>query len=209
MQLFTRAVMLNGPFDAVMSYAADMRQFVSDKTDREVGLWSVMFGAPVGAMVYAARVDGLADLQSIGATLVGDADYHARLAKGREFAAAPAEDNLATPIHGELGDPPPVGSVAVVTTAEIANGAYADAFAWGIDIAQHVERVTGVPTLFLSQDFGAFGAVSWIGVSPDAAAADAAGQKINADPEYVAKLADAGRLFAQGSGHRTLLSRVA
>ena len=209
MQLFTRAVMLNGPFNDVMAYATDMRQYVSDKTGREVGLWSVMFGAPLGAMIYAARVEGLADLQSIGATLLGDPDYHAKLAKGREFVAGPAEDNLATPIHGELGDPPPVGSVAVVTTAAIANGAYADAIAWGVDIAQLVERVAGVPTLFLANDFGAFGEVTWIGVSADAAAADAAGQKINADPEYLGKLADAGRLFAEGSGHRTLLSRVA
>jgi hypothetical protein len=209
MQLFSRSVMFNGPFGDVMAYATDMRQFVSDKTAREVGLWSVMFGAPLGAMVYAARVDGLADLQSIGATLVGDADYHAKLAKGRDFVAGPAEDNLATPIHGELGDPPPVGSVAVVTTAAIANGAYAEAIAWGVDIAQHVERVAGVPTLFLANDFGAFGQVTWIGVSPDAAAADAAGQKINADPDYLGKLASAGTLFAQGTGHRTLLSRVA
>ena len=152
--LFTRAVMLNGPFNDVMAYSTDMRQYVSDKTGREVGLWSVMFGAPSAAMIYAARVEGLADLQSIGATLLGDPDYHAKLATGRGFVAGPAEDNLATPIHGELGDPPPVGSVAVVTTVVIANGAYAEAIAWGVDIAQLVERVAGVPTLFLANDFG-------------------------------------------------------
>ena len=76
-------------------------------------------------------------------------------------------------------------------------------------MAQHAERVSGMPTSFLMSAFGTFGQVSWIGISPDAATLDAAGQKLNADPDYISKLSAAGDLFVPGSGHRTLLTRVA
>ena len=209
MQLFSRSVMLTGPFTEVNAWASDMRQYVSDKSGREIGLWSVMFGAPLGTMAYTARVEGLADLQSIGTTLLGDPDYHAKLASGREFSGGPPIDQISTPIYGELGDVPPVGSIAGVTTAAIANGAYAEALAWGVEIAQHVEGVTAFSFTILLDDFGPFGQVRWIGIAPDAAAEDAAARKLNADADYLGKLASAGHLFAQGSGHRSLAERVA
>jgi hypothetical protein len=209
MQLFSRSVLLTGPFTEVTAWASDMRQHVSDTSGREVGLWSVMFGAPLGTMAYTARLEGLAELQSIGEALLGSPDYHAKLARGREFSGGPPVDQLSTPVYGELGDPPPVGSVALVTTATIANGAYAKAIAWGVEIAQYVEGVTGFRSTFLMDDYGPFGQVRWIGVAPDTAAADAASQKLNADQGYVDKLGAVGELFVQGSGQRGLATRVA
>jgi hypothetical protein len=209
MQLFNRSVLLTGPFAELSAWASDMRQFVSDTSGREVSLWSVMFGAPIGTMVYSARLEGLAELQSIGEKLVGSPDYHAKLARGREFSASPPVDQLSTPVYGDLGDPPPVGSVALVTTATIANGAYAEAIAWGVEIAQYVEGVTGFRSTFLMDDYGPFGQVRWIGIAPDGGAADAAGRKLNADQGYLEKLGAVGQLFIQGSGQRGLAARVA
>ncbi len=209
MQLFSRVVTLTGSFAESSAWAADMRQFVSDKSGREIGLWSVLFGAPLGTMAYSARVEGLADLQAIGAALLADEGYHAKLASGREFSGGLPVDVISTPIYGELGDPPPVGSLAVVTTATIANGAYVDAIAWSVEIAQYVETVTGFRSVFLVDDYGPFGQVRWLASGPDAASSDAAGQKLNADPGYMEKLKAAGTLFAQGSGPRTLASRIA
>jgi hypothetical protein len=209
MQLFTRSVVLTGPFAEVMGYAADMRAHVADKIGREVSLWSAMFGAPIGAMAFSTHVEGLADLQAAGAVLLGDADYHAKLDVGRGFSGNPPEDHLLTPVHGELGDHPPVGAMAVITTAAIANGQYVEAITWGIDIAKHVERVTGLPTLFLTDDYGAFGQVTWIGVSPDAASADTAGNAIIADAGYIERVSAGANLFIAGSGHRSLVARVA
>jgi hypothetical protein len=192
-----------------MDFAVGMRNHVSEKVGQDVALWSAGFGAPVGAMAYAMRVDGLAGLQAMTASLATDEEYQAKLAKGRDLMAGPAEDSMAQPIHGELGDPPPVGSFAMITTAVIGNGAYAEAIAWGVDMAQHAERVSGMPTMFLMNSFGTFGQVTWIGIGADAAAVDAAGQQLNSDADYMAKLGAAGNLFVPASGHRSLLTRVA
>ena len=122
---------------------------------------------------------------------------------------APPNDSLATPLHGELGDPPPVGSYAVVTNAQIANGLYAEAVGWGIDVAQHVTSLTGMPVGVMMQEYGPFGMMTWIGISADAAGVDASAAATNGDADYVAKLSAAGNLFVPGSGQRLLLSRLA
>lgn len=209
MQLFSRRVLLAGPPAEIAAYAAGMRALVSEKTGREIALWSAGFGAPLGTMLYTARVEGLADLAEITGGLMADPEYHARLEEGRGFTAAPAEDSLAQPIHGELGDPPPVGAVATVTSAVVKGGAFQDAIAWGVDMAQYGESVTGVPTLFTMNSYGPFGTLNWVGVSADAAAADAAGAALNGDAGYIGKLGAVGDLFVDGSGHQVQATRVA
>ena len=209
MDLFSRNVLLTGAPTAYMSYATEMRSYASDKLGQEIALWSVGFGAPRGSMTFTARVDGLAGVHAMNATLLSDADYMAKLATGATMGGGPAEDSLMQPLHGEMGDPPPVGSVATVTTAIVGNGAYADAIGWGIEMAQLVETITGTPTIFGMSAFGTFGQVAWINVSADAAAADAAGQAVNAHADYMGRLGAIGDLFVPASGHRSLAVRVA
>lgn len=209
MQLFSRQIQLAGPLAETMAYATDLQAHVSAVGGREIALWSTVFGAPLGTMTYAVRVEGIADLQALSAQILGDAEYHAKLAKGVDYAVGTAEDRLFQPLNAEFGDPPPVGSVALVTSAVIANGAYEKAFAWGIDMAQHASSVAGIPTLFLAEQYGTFGSVGWIGVAADGAAIDAGTAALNADADYLKKLGAAGDLFLPGSGHRILSTRVA
>ncbi len=210
MYLFSRVLTLAGPPAESVAYAVDMRQYVADTTGRDIALWSAAFGAPVGTVAYAMRVADLPDLQSLTTSLLADAEYHKRLAAGQAFVGAPAVDNLARPMLGELGDgSPPVGSVATLTTATMAAGKYADAVGWSLDIAQHVSKVSGIPTMFLTSEFGTFGNVSWIAVAPDMAAAQAGFDAVNGDADYLAKLGNAGDLFLPGSGNRGLMTRIA
>ena len=210
MQLFSRRVhMVGAPPAEMIAYATDMRAYVTGKVGRDVALWATTFGAPVGTMSYTVRVEGVADLQATMSTLMGDEEYQAKIAKGLQMSGGPAVDSLMQPIHGELGAAPPVGSMAGVTTAVIANGAYAEALAWGVDIAMHVESVTGMSTLFLAGQYGPFGGVGWISPAADAAAVDAANAALNADAAYMEKLRAVGDLFMEGSGQQALLTRIA
>lgn len=210
MQLFSRRVQVTGPPSEALTYLVDMRAHVTEVTGREAALWSVGFGAPLGTFLYAMRVEGLAEFQDLAAKVQLDDAYQAKLAAGQVYVGGPAEDNLLQPLFGEVGDDhPPVGSVASITTATIANGAYEAAIGWGVAMAEHAMKVTGQPTLFGMPQFGAFGAVTWIGVSETAADADAGNNALNADAEYLSRLSAAGELFAEGSGLRSLAVRVA
>lgn len=206
MQLFTRQVMTTGP-DA-QAWATGMAATATASMGTEVALWAVGFGAPVGAMTFTVRVDGIADLLAKSAPLDGDAEYQAKLAAGAEYMAGPPQDSLATPLHGDLGDPPPVGSMAVVTNAVIANGHYAEAVGWGIEVAEHVTSLTGMPLGLMMQEYGTFGQLTWIGIGADAAAVDASAAATNGDAQYLKMLSAAGDLFVPGSGHRSLATRV-
>lgn len=210
MHLFSRSVQFNGPFSEVMPHAAALRAYVADKSGLDVALWTAVFGAPVGTCVYTARLDGLAGVQAMAMSLSGDAKWEALLAKGAAWHVGTVNDALASPIHGSLdGGSPPVGAVAQITSAVVAGGAYAEAITWGVALAQHIEKVTGNPMLFLTEMSGTFGGVRWIGVSADAAAADAAGQKMAGDAKYIEMLGSVGDLFLPGSGHQSTAMRAA
>ena len=209
MRLFTRTIHLAGPPADILSFSTEMRSFVSDTIGIEVGLWSVQFGAPLGTLVYSARVEGLAHLNAIDAQLMGTAGYHERLAKGADFVTGPAQDSLGTPLHGGDGDIPPVGSVVIATRAVVLGGRYTEAITWGTDMAIHSEKVTGNPVGFYMDTFGPFGGVSWLSAAPDAEKAEVAGDKLNGDTEYLEKLSDVGHLFVAASGHRSMATRIA
>jgi hypothetical protein len=193
----------------VSAHALGLREYVSKKTGTEVALWSLAFGGPVGTMIYTARVDGHAGLSAMTASLGGDATYEAMLEKGAGFVTGPVVDAMRESLDGsDPGGSPPVGSVAVITTAVIANGKYADGIGWGLDVAAHVTKTSGMPVSFYMDMYGAFGQVTWIGIGADGAAADASNAKLNVDAEYMNKLSAAGDLFVQGASHRSMAVRI-
>ena len=133
MQLFTRQVMTAGAPGAALEWATEIRAAASAGMGTEIGLWVGGFGVPIGAMAFTARVEGIADLTTRATPLLEDAAYGALLAQGAEFMVAPPQDSLATPLHGELGEPPPAGSYAVVVTV--------------IETGYDPEQVTGTLTI--------------------------------------------------------------
>lgn len=210
MDLFSRRVLMTGSPAEYTSWAIDMCEYVNGKIENPVSLWAAGFGAPVGTMVYSTWVDGLAGVQANFAALAEDAEYMQKVSAAQSMVGAPSEDSLGQVIHGEpAGDRAGVGSAAVITSAVIANGAYAAAIGWGVEMAQLGEKITGLPSLFMMNRYGTFGEVLWVFVAPDAASLQSSGDAVNADADYMAKLEDVGNLFVPGSGHRTMASRIA
>jgi hypothetical protein len=79
MRLFTRTVLMSGTPAEVMAFSSEMAAHVSKTTGVQVGLWNVQFGAPAGTMVYAARVEGLAQLGGMTEALMADSDERSRI----------------------------------------------------------------------------------------------------------------------------------
>jgi hypothetical protein len=192
-----------------MGWALEAASYVADACGREVALWNVEFGAPVGSVSWTATAESLADLNATFAPLAADDAYLELLGKGAGFLAGPPQDHLRDVLRAPADAPPPaVGAVANLITAVAANGKLADALAWGAEISAYTESVTGLPSLFLADAFDDFGRVSWIGVAPDHAALDAATGKLNGDAGYHERLGHVGELFTSGSGRSALLARV-
>jgi hypothetical protein len=193
-----------------MAWAAEMNAYVSKKSGRPLALWSLGFGQPVGTVVWTTAVDSHADLQVAFGGLREDDGYYALLERGAGFITGPMVDTLREFVHGEpTPGGRPVGSVAVLTTATMTVERGSDAVAWSVELASYVTSVTGESTTFLVDAYGTFGQVTWLSGSADMAAADAASDKVRADPGYLKRIAASGGLFIPGSGHRSLATRMA
>lgn len=209
MQLFSRTVTMAGPPADILDYATEIRGFLSDKLDTDVGLWGIMFGAPAGTMIFTTRVDGLAGVAAITGQLMADDEYHQILAKGREYVVGPPQDQLLQPLHGDFdGTVPPVGAVAAVTSA-IAKASIVEAVRLGVELAELVESITGVPVVFGASQAGTVGEFAWLGVNADAAAADAAIEAVNSNADYIEKTSGARDLFVAGGSNRVISTRLA
>jgi hypothetical protein len=209
MATFSRNVHMSGPVAEVGAHMLALRDHVSSRLGSEVALWNVLFGAPVGTFVFTTRLDGIAGFQAMGASLAGDAEFAALVAKGADWSTGAPVDQMRESLNGEnTAGWPPVGSVATRTTAVMNGGKYGAAVTWGLEVAALVEKITGTPVNLSMGAYGQMGQLLWHGFAADAATADAANAKISADAEYMAKLDGADGLFVPGSANRLLAIRM-
>jgi len=209
MYLFSRLATLRGNERRSLAWAAKMTDHVNAVGDHTVTLWRADFGYPVGTVAWSTWVESMAALNEGFAALADDDAYYDLVDAGSELLVEPPHDLLRRAVFGEPGsEPPPPGSVTSVTTAVVANGRYAEATAWGTEMAELVHQISGQATMFLVDAYGTFGQVTWLSGAPDVATADAAAQAVQADPDYSKRLADVGDLFVPGSGQQRLVTRV-
>jgi hypothetical protein len=209
MYLFSRVATLRGGERRSLEWAVETCGYVNDHSDHDVQLWRADFGFPVGTFAWTTWAESHAHLNAGFASLLDDDGYHSLIDEGTELLAGPPEDALRQIVYGERREVPAVGAVTTVTTAIMAGGRYGDALPWGTEMAQLVEEIIKMPTLFLADVYGTFGQVTWLSTAPDLASADTASQAINLDEEYLKRLGDVGDLFVPGSGQRALATRVA
>ena len=210
MYLFSRLATLRGNERRSIAWAVEMTNYVNAHSDHTVTLWRADFGYPVGTVAWSTWVDSLAALNEGFARLADDDGYHDLVDAAEDLLPEPPHDLLRRAVFGEPGSaPPPPGAVTSVTTAVVANGQYAEATAWGIEMAELVQQITSQPTMFLVDAYGTFGQVTWLTGAPDMATAGAGNGAVQADPDYIKRLFDVGDLFVPASGQQRLVSRVA
>jgi len=210
MYLFSRLATLRGNERRSIAWAVEMTNHVNSLSDHTLTLWRAEFGYPVGTVAWSTWVESMDALRKGFDPVAADDGYYDLIDAGLEFIQEPPQDLLRRAIHGEPGSTPPApGAVTSVTTAVVANGQYAEAAAWGIEMAELVQQITGHPTMFLADAYGTFGQVTWLTGAPDLAAADASGELVQANPDYVKRLSDVGDLFVPASGQQRLVSRIA
>ena len=213
MYLFSRTVLLTGP-PAESGAFADRHASVRRRRDRSRHR-PVVSGVRCPAR-FDDRTRCAIERSRRPAVGVGTAARRPRLPRATRrrscsSAGAPAVDNLAQPMLGELGDEsPPSGRSRSLTTATMAGGKYAEAIGWGIDVAQHVTKVSGMPDHVPRQRLrhvrrrrrGSASRPTWLRPTPPAHA-------VNSDADYLAKLDASASSSCRARGNRMLLTRIA
>jgi hypothetical protein len=209
MLLFSRLATLTGSPRKSIPWAVEITNYVNAHGSLPVTCWAGNFGYPIGTVAWSAMVESQAALAAGTGALLADPGYLDLIESAADLIATPGHDLLREVIYGTPSEPPAVGSLVTVTTATAIVDRLADALAWAVEIGQHVESVIGSPVAVLTDVFGTMGGIAWIGAQPDAAAADASRAKLNADGDYIKRIAGSKDLFINGSGHLSQATRIA
>ncbi|MDH3706527.1 MAG: hypothetical protein OES57_10710 [Acidimicrobiia bacterium] len=205
MYLFSRQVTLRGSFQEMMAWATEITELVNDIGKVPVTLWSSSMGNPIGSLAWSSRIESHAQLGEQMAALQSDQRFLDLSDKAQQWVHEPGEDLLRQFLTEPADEVP---QVAVITTAAAANGREADAMEFGVDMAQHLSKLTGRPLAFLQDAYGTYGQVTWIAGYADMAEVDAANEAMQADEGFLNRLTKAGELFLPGSGQRALATRL-
>lgn len=208
MMLFNRQLNLHGSPRQTMPWVAAVTEHVNKTTGIGATCWAGLFGVPVGAVAWSARLDSQADFVAATASLAADDAYQTLIEQSEAFVREPGTDRLMEIVFGVPTSIPPVGAVALVTTATANVERIPDAIAWGADVMQHAQSIGGGSAYFGPSVFGQFGELGWLAVYDDMAACDKARVALNNDPGYMGKLGASAGLFVPGSGHRVQSTRI-
>ena len=185
MYLFTRSVRFApGHLADSMAWAVGMADRVNTGTGLDVRLFSRVFSPGLGTVAFATFVDGLQELHDANDALLADAGYLAAVDEGAAFVEGNPDDALLQIVHGQ---PDPSRAVTYVSSVRtvIANGNIARGVDLGVQIAQHAEKLTGVPTLFGVAMSGPFGGVGWTTGYESVQHYEDAEGALMADPEWL------------------------
>lgn len=206
MYLFSRSTIatLGREFDAIPA-AIEVGAMVTKITGREVNVFTALFGAPRGSVMWSARADSLDDFQGTTDKLMADSGYLEKLESMNGLFMAPAEDRFARFIT------PAVEATSKyygITRAAMANGKFADAMAFGVEAAEYIGTSMKRPSAFVKAAYGGFGDVTWITGFDTMAEVDAFDDWQMTDAGYHDILQRSGGLFVENSGHTSLIEKL-
>ena len=115
MYLFSRSTIaaLGRQFDAIPA-AVGVAELVTKLTGKEVNVFVARFGAPQGSVLWSARTESLAELQTVTDKLMADAGYLEMVESMNGLFMAPTEDRLGRVLTGQQPKNP-VNNVRLAT----------------------------------------------------------------------------------------------
>lgn len=189
-----------------MQFAAEITAFINANSPLKLSVGSFMFGRSVGTVVWSCVVDSQSAFVAATDKLLANEQYWKRLNAASELFVGNPEDALRAiaAANGAIGPAPFVQTILAVANGDRA----AEAMSWGVQMSELVHKITGVPTAFVVDAYGPFGGVGWLSGYADAAAVDAAREKILASTDYHAAMAKSSGFFVPGTGRSALIRNI-
>ena len=174
-------------------------------TGLQVFVWSTMFSAPVGTVVWSCRVDQLDDLITAQDALFASDEFDKFIRDRDELFVGSLADTVSQVIHGAPTEGP--GAFIQTVAAVCANGSLSEGMHTAIELADAAKRVTGRSTMVVTPVAGTYGAMGWITSFDDLASMQAANDKLTADADWLKLVDRAGHVYAPGT-QATILRRI-
>jgi hypothetical protein len=184
MYLFSRRARLApGDTQSAMTWATGITEKVTQITGLNVSLFTPIFSPEVGMLSWSTFVPDLATLEDATDKLAVDTGYISMVDEGAKFSASGADDALLQIVYGQPNANRKVEYVTSVATT-CANGSVGRGIELGVEIAQRVEKILGLPGMFATATTGSYGSVAWLTGYADVKELEASQQKLAADTKF-------------------------
>jgi hypothetical protein len=202
--LFSRTARLAaGNPEKQIAWAVKITEKVNQITENPVSLWTNVFSPAQGTLVWTAIVEDLVTLETADNKLIADAGYLGLVEEASGWDSGQAvDDRLLELIHFDENAGDRASQYASTVRATLAPGSMAKGIQLGVEAAQLVSKITGVPTAFGVASTGEYGAVAWITTYTSVQELQSAQQALNADASFV-ELVDQKLSSVYLPGHST------
>ena len=190
-----------------LQWAPEVAKCASTVAGLTVSPWASVYGVPQGTLHWTCRVDSQAELDVITKKLAADPAYQKIVAAGSAFFSGPSDDTLMQFV--DMAGVPNSAKYASVVRAQCAPGRIADAMSWGVDINQHVAKLTNLPASMVRTMYGPWAELGWILLADDLSQFDHAEVATSGDPSYLERIDNGGELFIASSATQVLLRSLA
>jgi len=209
MHLFTRTIRMGGGDPAgAMTWSVGITEQVRSITGLGVDAWASVMSPDAGAVVWSIWVEHLSEIEQGADKLGGSPQYLDNVKAGQVYIDGPVVDGLSTLVHGTLdltGDPP---NYVTAAQAVAAPGRLSDAITSGIEIADHVTKASGQPTMFVVNSTGPYGGCAWLTASPDINTVEQGEAALMGDPGWL-KLIDRVGTAYNNDASQSIYRRIA
>ena len=196
MYLFTRSWRIDAEHvSKAVEWVGEITETGRKITGLQIDAWTAVVSPELGTVVWSLWAETIGQVVNAGDQLTADSGYLKAIEKGADYFDGPATDGLATLVHGDLNLDNNSFEYVGVATATLANGHLQGGVAAGIEIADHVTKVTGDNTLFVVNTTGIFGGVAWLTPMADVARVDAGEAALMADADWLPLLDRVGGAF--------------
>mgnify|MGYP003403343712 CR=1 FL=1 len=198
MYLFSRTARV-GPATGV-PWAVEITELVRRRTGQDLRLWSTAYSSGVGTMTWTGWFEDLVHLEffsnKIGDMMHTDEAYMALLEQGSALIEGSVDDSLMQ-LLTDRPDPEREVTYASAVGAVCAAGHARRGLMIGMQIAEHAERTSGTPTMFLRSVTGSYGGVGWITTFEDIEQMEQGEAKLAADDSWIDLIDSAEGAFVE------------
>jgi hypothetical protein len=194
----------------VMDWALRMTQKINQISEVPTALWTSVMSPAVGSLAWTAVVSDLAVIEDTETKLAADPGYMALVDEATALMSThPADQMLMQLVHGDRDAAGIDAHYASTVRATVAPGSMRTGIELGVDLAQKVKQITGLPTSFAVGVTGDYGAVMWVSLAETIQQVQAANEALNANEDFSKAVdKDAGKAYLPGAT-QTISRKVA
>jgi hypothetical protein len=194
----------------VMDWALRMTQKINQISEVPTALWTSVMSPAVGSLAWTAVVSDLAVIEDTETKLAADPGYMALVDEATALMSTdPADQMLMQLVHGDRDAASIDAHYASTVRATVAPGSMRTGIELGVDLAQKVKQITGLPTSFAVGVTGDYGAVMWVSLAETIQQVQAANEALNANEDFSKAVdKDAGKAYLPGAT-QTISRKVA